>query len=196
MATFSPWARWGSENGNKLYLAITESLLRANSSAAALSHSTLQYCSVISNWVISNRFWMRSDIRGALQRTDLSTESSSTSEVHGFIRLVEICHCLMAEPWCVAFPPRRSPCVSQSSLRFSSYSVCLTLDQPINLPKWQSGLFEILFVTLGPLWFLSGTNGWRVMHSVPVCLHAEYYCTGVYRAVYKLWPGNFIFSLI
>lgn len=108
MATFSQWARWWPENGNKLYLAITKSLLRNNSSAAALSHSTPQYCSVISNWVISNRFWMWSDIRGALQRSDLSTESSSNSEVHVFIRLVEICHCLIAKHGCVGFPQQHS----------------------------------------------------------------------------------------
>lgn len=119
MATFSQWARWGSENGNELYLAITESLLRNNSSAAALRHSTLQYCSVIGNWVSSNRFWMRSDIRGELQRSDLSTESSFTSDVRVFISLVEICHCPIAKPGCVGFP-QHSQRVSQTRLRFSS----------------------------------------------------------------------------
>ena len=63
------------------------------------------------------------------------------------IRLVEVFQCLIVKQQCSDIPRNQLKYVLQSQLRFSFCWICLAQDQPINLPKWQCGLFEILFVT-------------------------------------------------
>lgn len=93
---------------------------------------------------------MQLDIIEPLQCSDLSPVLFPMEEVHLLISLVDVCQCLITKQKCFGIPRSHLKYVLWSRLRLSFPWMCLAPDQPINLPKWRSGLFEIPFVTFSP----------------------------------------------